>query len=167
LAKVHKFTNILLDKGESEKNYQGWSSPKNLGTWSSYFSFDIMTEIMFSTCFDLMDNTDYHYIPDALHVMMHRNGVVAQVPWLMKLKKYIMPAGKRAEEAFVKLYRGIASARVTSDSGAVRKDVFNTVLCAKDPETGKGLDMMELFAEACGMVIAGKSPDLGVRLIKY
>ena len=59
--------------------------------------------------------------------------------------------------------KGNAAARIKlgPDSGG-RKDFFSYLLKARDPETGEGFGMQELWGEANLMIVAGMFPVLMV-----
>lgn len=60
-----------------------------------------------------------------------------------------------SRDRFVKFIRKLLGIRLMA-SEVEKKDVFSYIEKAKDPDTGMGLDQLELSAETATMIVAGK-----------
>jgi cytochrome P450 len=117
-----------------------------------------MADVIFSHPLDLMSRTENRFIVETIKTLIHRVGVLSQVPHIIKLKlnSLIFRKGKRATEVFVQMATKIALARVQRSVADDHRDAFKVLIDAKDSETGQNLDMRELLAETGVLIVAGK-----------
>ncbi|KIY00707.1 uncharacterized protein Z520_03372 [Fonsecaea multimorphosa CBS 102226] len=136
-----------------------WSLPVDMSEFTNYLSFDIMTDVIFSVKRHLIENSHYRWITTCIERMMHRIGVLSMVPWTrwwgLGLHWLIMPDGVRASAQFTDEAKYFATARMKQQLPKGKKDVFQNLLNAKDAETGEGLPLPELLAEAGLLIVAG------------
>ena len=115
-----------------------------------------MGEFGFGKAFDMLEKPDNHFIIDAIAASNIRTSIYCQFPALSKLKleKILYPRGSVMRKKFLDLTREFAEQRVaeTKDS---KSDLFRFVVDAKDPETGEGFSMAELWAESKFLIVAG------------
>lgn len=112
-----------------------------------------------------MTRSDNRFIINTINNMMHRTGVWSQMPWV---KKYFLDRVFLRKEylkaiEFKKEVEKIAMARIEKPQDG-RRDAFQNILDAKDPETGQGLPLPETLGETGILVVAGghdsKSPNI-------
>ena len=157
LAHVNKFCERLLE-GCDDPASQGWSVSKNLAYWSNYLSFDIMADVVFSGQLDLMSREDKRYMIPIIDDLQYRIGVLSQIPWVYDwgIARSLMRKGYQSALRFREATAGIVTSRVKSQEK--HQDAYQSLIDAKDPETGKGLGMDEMIAEASVLIIAGTYP---------
>jgi cytochrome P450 len=56
-------TNILLKQLTAETESDGWSKPKDISVWTTYFGFDFISDIAFGSSFSLLESSEHHYLP--------------------------------------------------------------------------------------------------------
>lgn len=71
------------------------------------------------------------------------------------LGKYLFPTIAEGQKTFVKYSREQARERIALGAGS-RKDFFHYLLDAKDPQTGEGYTMSELWSESNLLIAAGE-----------
>ncbi|KAJ8097660.1 cytochrome P450 [Lipomyces tetrasporus] len=110
-----------------------------------YFTFDVMSELVFGTSYDLLNDAQNHFIIDGIVAHMQRFGFLLHFPGLEKIKmNYILfPHARRKAMRFY--------GRVES-----KNDVFSQLLTAKDPETGESFSNQQLRVESNLLIIAGR-----------
>lgn len=89
--------------------------------------------------------TDTGYIQAGISLKIHKLG----------LGKYLFPTIAEGQNTFVKYSREQAKERIALGAG-VRKDFFHYLLDAKDPQTGDGYSMSELWSESNLLIAAGE-----------
>lgn len=75
------------------------------------------------------------------------------------LGKFLFPRIVEGQKFFVKYAREQARERIAFGVGS-RKDFFHYLLNAKDPQTGEGYSMNELWSESNLIIAAGEFPKL-------
>lgn len=66
LRNIRKFVQRLGESEPSSIDSHGWSSPKNLGKWAGYLTFDIMGDVCFSNSFGMVDDPHNRYLLEVL-----------------------------------------------------------------------------------------------------
>jgi cytochrome P450 len=138
-----------------------WSDPLDMASWCNWLVFDIMGDLVFGRSFGTMgEKPENRRGIFLLGRAARRNYTVAAMPALIStgLEKYLpvlrglyldrcqyLAFGKkqvmeRAKDGF-------------QDDG--RKDIFSFLLHAKDPESGEGMPMPELWMEGNTLIVAG------------
>ncbi|EAW11678.1 cytochrome P450 [Aspergillus clavatus NRRL 1] len=147
-----------LKTGEGGKavSVGSWSSPKNMGRFTDYFAFDVMSNIIFGVPWSTLRTPTYRFVPEVIEKSNVRVGVLAQAPEVtfMRLDKYLFPEAIKARDIFIRfveemLNQGIQVAATTG------KGVFATLANATDPETGLPLRKRELGGESATLIVAG------------
>ncbi|KAH8768416.1 cytochrome P450 [Diaporthe sp. PMI_573] len=156
--------NATLTKTPDEKNdgdppasqRDGWSAPKDMARSFDYLAFDIMTDVIFSAQYNTIGSDKFRYAIRAIEKSNVRLSVLVQAPELSirAIQKTLFPDAIIARNRFVKFIRKLLGIRLM-DTEVERKDIFSYIEKAKDPDTGKGLDQLELSAETATMIVAG------------
>ncbi|KAL4876764.1 cytochrome P450 [Aspergillus karnatakaensis] len=134
----------------------GWSVPKNMSHWCDYFTFDVMSELVFSTSYNLLTSSENHWIVDGVLGQMQRFGFLLQIPQLetFKMNHILFPEARRRAMRFTMKAREIMQARLARQKEGLT-DVLGNMIAAKDPETGEGLPTMQLAVDSNLLIIAG------------
>lgn len=114
-----------------------------------------MAELVFGKAFHMLDNSDNRFIIDLIQVAAFRVGVCLQMPLLAiwQVDKIFTPGVRKIRDQYVSISKKMAVERMNMDSN--RQDLFGHILKAKDPETGKGFSVDELWGESTLLIIAG------------
>ena len=153
---VAVFIKCLADRNLPDSiSEKGWSNPKNIAQWCNYLSFDFMAELVFGKSFQMLDRNDNRYIIDLIQYAAFRVGVCLQMPQLaiLNIDKILAPHVRRLRDQYVALSKSLALDRVKMDSA--RQDLFSHILAARDPETGNGFSLDELWGESTLLTVAG------------
>ncbi|POR32440.1 Putative benzoate 4-monooxygenase cytochrome p450 [Tolypocladium paradoxum] len=166
--------------GETQDRFQisggidtadGWSSPKNMAHWCDFFTFDVMSQLVFGTSYHLLTSDENHWIIDGVLGQMRRISFLNQLPELedMKFDRFLFPDARRKAFRFSQKSKDIMEARQRRheaktkavengvDADEPKKiDIFSKLLSARDPETGEGLSQKQLWAESNLLIIAGE-----------
>ncbi|KAG6986541.1 hypothetical protein G7Y79_00078g099950 [Physcia stellaris] len=121
-----------------------------------YLTFDVMGEFGFGNAFNMLEKEENRFIIDAIAASNMRTSVYAQIPELakFKLEKVFYPQGAKMRQRFLDLTRGLAESRANLPKDH-KGDLFSLVVEAKDPETGKGFSLPELWSESKFLIVAG------------
>jgi cytochrome P450 len=154
-----------LDRFEphgSHVDQLGWTAPKNVASWSNYFTFDTMSHLVYGTSYELLTNSDDHWVIDGILGQMRRISFLTLLPELedMRFDRLLFPDARRKAYRFSIKSREIMEGRKSKekDFGGQkgRVDLFSKLFAAKDPETGESLSDKQLWAESNLMIIAGE-----------
>ncbi len=160
------------------KASKGWSPPMNMSKYgearpqnllfdysltfriANYLSFDIMSDVTFSVTRHLIEKPEYRWITSCIETMMDRIGVLSMVPWArwwgFGFHWLIRPAGLVAYLKFSGEAQYFIKTRMGQTLPEGRRDVYQNLEKAKDPETGRGLSPSELHSEAGVLIVAGE-----------
>lgn len=168
---VQELTQNLVDRIDSaihtsagEKS--SWSMPLDMANWCNWLVFDIMGELVFGRSFGTLgEKPENRRGIFLLGRAARRNYVVAAMPALLYT----------GLERYLPLLRGLYQDRCqylafgkkqvmerTQEKGfgqpsteSARRDIFSFLLHAKDPESGEGMPMPELWMEGNTLIVAG------------
>ena len=117
-----------------------------------------MAELVFGKAFNMLDVVDHRFIIDLIQLAAFRVGVCLQMPMLAiwNVDKVLSPFVRKQRDQYVKVSKEMAVGRMNMES--TRKDLFSYILAAKDPQTGKGFSIDEIWGEATLLIVAGKIP---------
>ncbi|KAI5358294.1 putative cytochrome P450 [Septoria linicola] len=163
LGHVEDLVNRVGEGVESSDSEKGWSKPLDMASWCNWLVFDIMGDLVFGRSFGTLgERVENRRGIFLLGRAARRNYVVAAMPALLYtgLEKvlpilrglyldrcqYLAFGKKQVMEVMERQKRG---------EGEGRKDIFSFLLTAKDPETGEGVPMPELWMEANTLIVAG------------
>lgn len=150
--------------GEGEKNGKGdWSKPLDMAAWCNWLVFDIMGDLVFGKSFGTLgERVENRRGIFLLGRAARRNYVVAAMPALLYtgLEKVLpilrgLYLDRCQYLAFGKKQVMDVMERQKRGEGKGRKDIFSFLLTAKDPETGEGMPMPELWMEGNTLIVAG------------
>lgn len=133
-----------------------WAPARNMAKWSDYFTFDVMSNIIFGVPWSTLRSPTYRFVPEVIEKSNVRIGTISQAPELMlfRLDKYLFPAAIAARDRFI-LFIGEMIAEGIKVAKQSHKGVFALLTNAKDPETGLPLKMKELAGESATLIVAG------------
>ena len=142
----------------SDKKDDLWSTPKNMAKWSNYMSYDILGDICYGKSFGTLEKEDNRFAIDLVGTSSKFHYVNGQMPILKKLGfDHLLFRKLRAErERFMAYSKGQLGNRMKLGMDTDRRDFFYYLLKAKDPETGEGFSIPELWGESNVLLIAGK-----------
>lgn len=137
-----------------------------LNGWTGdFFTFDVMSQLVFGTSYHLLTEAANHWIIDGVLGQMRRISFLTTLPELqeMRLHHALFPDARARALRFSAKSREIMEARKIREekeadsefSERAKVDLFGKLLSAKDPETGEGLSHKQLWAESNLMIIAG------------
>ncbi|CAI6312040.1 unnamed protein product [Periconia digitata] len=155
LGKTEDIFDSSLEAGENQ-----WSAPKNLAEWSDFFTFDVMSQLVFGTSYHLLTDAANHWIIDGVLGQMRRISFLVTLPELQELQfhRILFPEARKKAIRFSGKSREILEARRArdkTDGDGFKNDLFSKLLAAKDPETGASLSEAQLWAESNLLIIAG------------
>ncbi|KAL6808086.1 cytochrome P450 [Trichoderma afarasin] len=155
LVHLRRFMNKILGEN-TVVDSEGWTEAINMTPICNHFTFDVMGEFGFGKAFGMLDKPDNHFIIHAIAASNMRTSIYCQFPALSKLKleKILYPRGSAMRKKFLDLTREFAEQRVSGGKES-KNDLFRFVVDAKDPETGQGFSMAELWAESKFLIVAG------------
>ena len=116
-----------------------------------------MGKFGFGRDFEMQSRTDNRFLIDAIATSNIRTSIYAQFPELAKFKmeRILYPRGYILRKRFLDLTREFAESRVRAGKNA-KQDLFSFIVDAKDPETGEGFSLPELWSESKFLIVAGK-----------
>ncbi|KAK3170695.1 hypothetical protein OEA41_002777 [Lepraria neglecta] len=135
---------------------KSWSPAVNIAKLCSYVSFDLMAELVFGNAFHMLELMDNRFIIDLIQVAAFRVGVCLQMPNLAvwNIDKIFTPRVRKLRDQYVGVSKRMAVDRMNMDSK--RQDLFSHILAAKDPQTGKGFSLDEIWGESTLLIVAGE-----------
>ncbi|EOA91200.1 uncharacterized protein SETTUDRAFT_177837 [Exserohilum turcica Et28A] len=144
-----------LEAGEDQ-----WSAPKNLAEWSDFFTFDVMSQLVFGMSYHMLTDATNHWIIDGVLGQMRRVSFLTTLPELQEMRFHhiLFPEARKKAIRFSGKSREILEtrrAREKTDTDGFKDDLFSKLLTAKDPETGESLSQAQLWAESNLLIIAG------------
>jgi cytochrome P450 len=147
------------DMGESiEMAYktQTWKTTRNMSEWCNYLAFDLMTTFIFSGKYNMLERNQYRYVIDCIEQSNIRVASILQAPILktFRLDKLLFPRAIVARNMFLNFVGKLLRDTKKNDRSQ-RKDLFEMLSRAKDPETGNGFSPSEIIAESATLVVAG------------
>lgn len=156
---VEKLDDIVIKPAEGEKGQ--WSGPLDMASWCNWLVFDIMGDLVFGRSFGTLgDKPENRRGIFLLGRAARRNYVVGAMPALLYtgLEK-ILPILRglyldRCQYLAFGKKQVMERAKAGLDDKG-RKDIFSFLLHAKDPETGEGMPMPELWMEGNTLIVAG------------
>ncbi|KAF4333511.1 cytochrome P450 monooxygenase [Fusarium beomiforme] len=150
-----------FEQGDSDSEQDGWTAPKNVASWSNFFTFDVMSHLVYGTSYELLTYSDNHWVIDGVLGQMRRISFLTMLPELedMRMDRLLFRDARKKAFRFSLKSKEIMEARKIKgkEAGqeAAKVDLFSKLLAAKDPETGESLSDKQLWAESNLMIIAG------------
>ncbi|KAE9363381.1 cytochrome P450 [Stipitochalara longipes BDJ] len=143
---------------ENKKNStDGWSSPKDMSKLVSYVMADIMGEMVFSKNWNVLESAENRDIVDFLPEAVGGLILTGHMQGLLKFDLYKLVARTLVNNVyrFKDLTAAQSTWRIAHHDEIKGKDLFASLLEAKDPETGLGFTHEELISEAGLFIITG------------
>jgi cytochrome P450 len=136
---------------------KGWSAPQNMADWCNYLTFDIMGDLCFGKAFGMLERPDNRFAIQLIGNAAHRHLICGTLPMIHEyhLDKVLFRKISTGRERYMKYSKAQSAERTKMGSDVDRKDFFYHLLKAKDPETGKGFTVPELWGESNLLIIAG------------
>lgn len=149
----------LEAKGEStEAAYkeETWKTTRNMAEWCNYLSFDLMATFIFSGKYNMLEREQYRYVVQCIEASNIRVSSLLQAPILksFRMDKLLFPRAIASRNMFLGFVGKLLRDTKKNDRSQ-RKDLFEMLSHAKDPETGKGFSPEEIIAESVTLVVAG------------
>ena len=160
LSVLRTFTEAIGDfrsrNVSNEKKEQTWSTPKNMGTWSNYMSYDVLGDICYGESFDTLEKPDNRFAINLVARSSQFHYLNAQMPGLKKLglDRFFFKDLRAMRMRFMQYSRARLQKRMHLGTDTDRRDFFYYLLKAKDPETGQGFSTQELWGESNVLLIA-------------
>lgn len=157
---VHRVSEVAESTGDEKGT---WSKPLDLASWCNWLVFDIMGDLVFGKSFGTLgERVENRRGIFLLGRAARRNYVVGSMPALLYtgLEKVLpilrgLYLDRCQYLAFGKKQVMDVMERQKNGEGKGRKDIFSFLLTAKDPETGEGVPMPELWMESNTLIVAG------------
>ena len=161
LSVLRTFTDAVGDFSvrnafNNDKKQQDWSTPKDMGLWANYMSYDVLGDICYGESFDTLEKPDNRFAINLVARSSQFHYLNAQMPGLKKLGlDRIFFRDLRANRLrFMGYSRARLQKRMQLGTDTDRRDFFFYLLKAKDPETGQGFSTQELWGESNVLLIA-------------
>lgn len=151
VGNIHHLATTIAKTQDNEK---GWTSAKDMARCFDHLAFDIMTDVIFSAKYNTISEEKFRYAIQSIEQSNVRLGVLVQAPELSikAIQKTLFPQAIFARGRLVRFIQKLLAIRLQAKD---QKDIFSYIQGAKDPDTGKGLDTMELSTETATMIVAG------------
>ncbi|KAF1940971.1 cytochrome P450 [Clathrospora elynae] len=145
------------EKSAAEEKNGGWNDAWNAAHWCEWLVFDIMGDLVFGKAFGMLESPANRFATQLVGNAAHRHLICGTHltihNWHLDKLFFRKIAGQRAQ--YMQYSKGQAMERTKLGVDVDRKDFFYYLLNAKDPETGKGFSMDELWGESNLLIIAG------------
>ncbi|KAG8420376.1 Cytochrome P450 monooxygenase apf8 [Metarhizium acridum] len=132
------------------------SAKLDMSRQCDYYTFDVMSEVIFGMDHNALKDPTYRYAIKALADSNVRLGTLFQAPVLAigRLDKYLFPTAIQGRNNFVKFLGSLLRSR-TRASCSRSGNVFSSLETAKDADAGMTLDKSQIRAECAALVVAG------------
>ncbi|KAI8931197.1 hypothetical protein NX059_011547 [Plenodomus lindquistii] len=153
-----RFCDSLIESTHKETRNGGWGATLDMGMISSYFTFDVMSNMVFYSPQDLLNKPDERHLVHGIEDIVFFTGLELEWPWLVPLRRF-KDIFFRKQMKQVRAFDKSATAMVHSRLGLAQQkqevnDVFGSLLKGGGPED-HGLSVPELVADAFVLVVAG------------
>ncbi|KAF2796452.1 cytochrome P450 [Melanomma pulvis-pyrius CBS 109.77] len=158
LANVRTACRMLGESGTKEEREGGnsWGGQWNVANWCNWLVFDIMGDLVFGKAFGMLESPVNRFAVDLVGNAAHRHLICGTHLTIHKwhLDKILFRKIAAQRGQYMQYSKAQAMER-TKMLDVDRKDFFYYLLNAKDPETGLGFNMNELWGESNLLIIAG------------
>lgn len=163
LSVIRTFTDAIGDflpqvsLGSEKTAVQEWSTPKDMGLYANYMSYDVLGDICYGESFDTLESSKNRFAVRLVALSSKYHFLTAQMPSLKKLglHRLLFPDLLAQRTRFMEYSRTRLQKRMQLGTDTDRRDFFYHLLKAKDPETGLGFSKQELWGESNVLLIAG------------
>jgi hypothetical protein len=179
IREIETFIEKISENETSEKATDGWSNPKNMTLWCMFLTFkrkmfnllttlgnylttDVVSNVVFTTSWDLLTSTANHGITETFKTIVRLIGVLHQWPILnyFELSAILfLPHLAWSPSSLKKFSLSVIACRYEmGEKDPSIKDVFGLFSSAKDPDTGElALKPWDVRRNAANFIIAGNS----------
>jgi hypothetical protein len=159
MIQTHEEESKAKEAGQStEKILQDetWQTSRNMSEWCNYLAFDLMATFIFSGKYNMLEREQYRYVVQCIEQSNIRVASILQAPILkaFRMDKIFFPRAIVARNMFLGFVGKLLRDTKKNDRSQ-RKDLFEMLSHAKDPESGKGFTPEEIVAESVTLVVAG------------
>ncbi|KAI0475694.1 isotrichodermin C-15 hydroxylase [Xylariaceae sp. FL0804] len=143
--------------GDGEGDRKGWSLPRNMADWCNYLAMDILGDLCFGKAFHMLEQPDNRYALELVSLATTRHLICGTMRIVEKLglDKVLFRHIAAGRARYMVYSRGQLADRTRLGDDTDRRDFFYHLLRARDPETGQGFAIPELWAESNLLIIAG------------
>ncbi|KAI0205898.1 isotrichodermin C-15 hydroxylase [Astrocystis sublimbata] len=155
LANVRSFCEqIGLGSSDDRK---GWTGPKNMADWCNYLAMDILGDLSFGKAFHMLEQPDNRYALELVSLATTRHLICGTMRIVEKLNldKVLFRKIAAGRAKYMAYSKAQLTERTKLGDDTDRRDFFYHLLKARDPETGQGFAMSELWGESNLLIIAG------------
>ncbi|KAF2181847.1 cytochrome P450 [Zopfia rhizophila CBS 207.26] len=151
--------NADMANGESKDSTSAdstWKTSRNMSEWCNYLAFDLMASFIFSGKYNMLEREQYRYVVKVIEASNIRVSSILQAPILkmFRMDKILFPQAIMARNLFLGFVGKLLRDTKKNDRSQ-RKDLFEMLSHATDPETGEGFTPSEIIAESATLVVAG------------
>lgn len=151
--------NTLQQAGKSTQDAfseETWHTSRNMSEWCNYLAFDLMATFIFSGKYNMLEREQYRYVVKCIEESNIRVASILQAPILkaFRMDKIFFPRAIIARNMFLGFVGKLLRDTKKNDR-TQRKDLFEMLSHAKDPESGRGFSTEEIIAESVTLVVAG------------
>ncbi|KAF2872247.1 cytochrome P450 [Massariosphaeria phaeospora] len=155
IKNIDIFIDQLVRHCQCHQNLDEWSEPLDMSTVTQRLALDVMGEFGFGRTFDMQTSDTNRFLIDAIRATSRVVGLFYQYPRLKKLGvEEWLKTGIWTRSKFGELVKGMVQKRLSEEADASH-DLFSFIINAKDPETGQGFTLEELWCESRLFIIAG------------
>ncbi|KAI1437349.1 isotrichodermin C-15 hydroxylase [Xylaria sp. CBS 124048] len=157
LANVRSFCGqIGLGAGDGGDR-KGWTPAKNMADWCNYLAMDILGDLCFGKAFHMLERPDNRYALDLVSLATTRHLICGTMRIVEKLQldKVLFRKIATGRAKYMAYSKAQLTERTKLGDDTDRRDFFYHLLQARDPETGQGFTMPELWGESNLLIIAG------------
>ncbi|KAL3294140.1 isoamyl alcohol oxidase [Colletotrichum asianum] len=145
----------LSDNAKSQASSSG-SDALDMSHQCDYFTFDIMSEVIFGMKYNALREPKYRFVMSALEASNVRISALVQASGLAlgRIDKYLFADSIKSRNKFLGFLGSLLKSRAKasfSDNG----NVFSYLETAKDPDGQSTLSKSEIRAESATLVVAG------------
>ncbi|KAI8282818.1 isoamyl alcohol oxidase [Colletotrichum sp. SAR11_57] len=145
----------LSDNAKSQASSSG-SEALDMSHQCDYFTFDIMSEVIFGMKYNALREPKYRFVMSALEASNVRISALVQASSLAlgRIDKYLFADSIKSRNKFLGFLGSLLKSRAKasfSDNG----NVFSYLETAKDPDGESTLSKSEIRAESATLVVAG------------
>lgn len=152
--------------GAEKDSGSEWSQPREMSKECTYFTYDVMGDLVFGKRFDAMTSTEHRYVPELITSSSYFLYFVAHLPLQMIVRPVIcshtimnLIGGEEAKAEFALMEYATDCVKTRAEeehSGKTRRrDTMHYILNAKDPETGQPFTEVDLNSESILLIAAG------------
>ncbi|KAK2608925.1 hypothetical protein QQS21_002501 [Conoideocrella luteorostrata] len=160
---VRKFCDLVFPAKTGELG-----KPMDMSEWCGYLTFDLMSDLVFSASYNLLGNEKFRYMPHVIDKSNVRMSVLVYLPfisWFRFIDGYFFREALIARNRFLRFVVRAVRERADRALGKwspqaldpcpPRNDIYSALAVAKDPDSGRGFNSMEMVSESTTLVVAG------------